>query len=308
MGAHQTINPPEGWHVSAGLPAAASPLVARQRADAQRRVRWELLAELVRKDLKVKYQGSVLGFAWSLANPLLLMAIYYLVFAVVLRNGIPGFAIFIVAGLLPWTAFSGAVMTGTTSVVANSGLVKKVRFPLQVLPLSAVGYAMMHFALQLGAVLVITAAFRHVYSPAFLLILPAIALMVLFATSLSYIAAALNVRYRDTAHVVEIALLVWFWLNPVLYPASLVQQRLHGWYWAYFLNPMATVVTSFQRAIFVKDAYTNKITHLPGHALADPGYVFYLRNLAMGFAISIVLMVLARRLFRRMQVDFAEEL
>ncbi|MGB8652224.1 MAG: hypothetical protein WCD35_16365, partial [Mycobacteriales bacterium] len=109
---------------------------ARHRADAQRRVRWELLAELVRKDLKVKYQGSALGFAWSLANPLLLMAIYYFVFAVVLRNGIPGFAVFIVAGLLPWTAFSGAVTAGASSVVGNSGLVKKVRFPLQVLPLS----------------------------------------------------------------------------------------------------------------------------------------------------------------------------
>ncbi len=295
--------------MTAGLPAAATPLLAaRQRADAQRRVRWELLSELVRKDLKVKYQGSVLGFAWSLANPLLLMAIYYFVFAIVLRNGIPGFAIFIVSGLLPWTAFASAVTAGATSVVANSGLVKKVRFPLQVLPLSAVGYAVVHFALQLGAVLVLTASIRHVYSVAFLLIVPAIVLLVLFSTALSYLAAALNVRYRDTAHVVEIALLVWFWLNPVVYPAVLVREQLHSWYWVYFLNPMATVVTTFQRAIFVNDAYVDKNSHLPGHALADAGYAFYLRNLLVGFAVSIVLMLLARRLFRRMQVDFAEQL
>lgn len=285
-----------------------SGVAAASRADAQRRVRWELLSELVRKDLKVKYQGSVLGFVWSLANPLLLMAIYYFVFAVVLRSGVPGFAIFIVAGLLPWTAFAGAVTAGASSVVANAGLVKKVRFPLQVLPLSAVGYAMVHFALQLGAVLALTTGFRPRLSPAFLLIVPAIVLMVLFATALSYLVAALNVRYRDTAHIVEIVLLVWFWLNPVVYPAVLVREHLHSWFWLYFLNPMATVVTTFQRAIFVDDRYIDTNTGQPGHALADGGYAFYARNLTLGIAVSLVLLLLARRLFTRMQSDFAEDL
>jgi ABC-2 type transport system permease protein len=281
---------------------------AEQRSRAQKRVRWELLAVLVRKDLKVKYQGSALGFAWSLANPLLLMGIYYFVFAVVLKNGIPGFAIFIVSGLLPWTAFSGAVTTATSSVVGNAGLVKKVRFPLQVLPLSSVGYAMVHFVLQLSAVLIITASVRHTYSVSFLLIVPAIALMLLFATALSFLVSALNVRYRDTAHIAEIALLVWFWLNPIVYPAVLVREHLGSWFWLYFLNPMATVVTTFQRAIFVKDGYINTVTHQPGHALAGDGYAFYFRNLAIGFAVSGALMLFSRRLFRRMQADFAEDL
>jgi ABC-2 type transport system permease protein len=289
--------------------AASQPLgVAQQRAEAQRRVRWELLAALVRKDLKVKYQGSVLGFAWSLANPILLMGIYYFVFAIVLKNGIPGFAIFIVAGLLPWTAFGAAVSTGAGCVVANAGLVKKVRFPLQVLPLSSVGYAMVHFVLQLGAVLTITAVVRHVFSWSFLLIIPAIALMVLFATAVCYLVSALNVRYRDTAHIVEIALLVWFWLNPVVYPAELVKVHLQGFFWVYFLNPMATVVTTFQRAIYVKDDYTNTVSGTASHALAGTGYEFYFRNLALGFLIAGLLLVFSRRLFRRMQVDFAEEL
>ena len=295
--------------MSAGVQLDATQLaLAQRRAAAQKRVRWELLAVLVRKDLKVKYQGSALGFAWSLANPLLLMAIYYFVFAVVLKNGIPGFAIFIVAGLLPWTAFAGAVTTATASIVGNSGLVKKVRFPLQVLPLSSVGYAMVHFMLQLLVVLIITAVSRHVFSPAFLLIIPATALMVLFATGLSYLVAALNVRYRDTAHIVEIALLVWFWLNPIVYPSILVRDKLHEWFWLYFLNPMATVVATFQRAIFVKDDYTNTASKQHGHALAADGYEFYLRNLAIGFVVSLALMLFARRLFRRMQADFAEAL
>ena len=294
--------------MTAELPVRRLPEGVRKRAEAQRTVRWELLAELVRKDLKVKYQGSVLGFAWSLANPILLMGIYYFVFAVVLRNGIPGFAIFIMAGLLPWTAFSYAISNGCGAIVGNAGLVKKVRFPLEVLPLSSVGYAMVHFLLQFGAVILVTASVRHVYSPAFLLIIPAVTLLIVLAMALCYLVSALNVRYRDTAHIVEIALLVWFWLNPIVYPVTLVQRQLGQFYWAYFLNPMATVVTTFQRAIYVKDGYIDTNSHLPGHALADPGYLFYVRNLAIGFAISLTLLVLSRRLFRRMQADFAEEL
>jgi ABC-2 type transport system permease protein len=227
---------------------------------------------------------------------------------VVLGNGVPGFAIFIVCGLLPWTAFSAAVAAASSSVVGNAGLVKKVRFPLEVLPLSAVGYALVHFVLQLAVLLVITAIFWHVFSVAFLLVIPALLLLVLFATALSYAVAALNVRYRDTAHVVEIALLVWFWLNPVLYTAGLVHGHLHSWFWLYFLNPMATVVTTFQRGIFVKDLYVNTKSHAVEHALADPGYLFYFRNLAIGFVIAGLLLLFTRRLFRRLQANFAEEL
>jgi ABC-2 type transport system permease protein len=288
--------------------SAETATIARDRARAQERVRWELLTQLVRKDLKVKYQGSVLGFTWSLANPLLLMAIYYLVFGVVLSNGVPGFAIFLMCGLLPWTAFAAAVSSASGTVVGNAGLVKKVRFPLEVLPLSAVGYALVHFVLQLGVLLVVAGIFHPRASPAFFLVIPAVGLLVLFATALAYLVAALNVRYRDTAHVVEIAMLVWFWFNPVLYTSQLVKVHLQGWFWLYFLNPMATVVTTFQRAVFVDDTYRDKTTGQLKHTLADPGYLFYVRNLLIGFVIAGVTLLLSRRLFRRLQADFAEEL
>jgi ABC-2 type transport system permease protein len=120
-----------------------------RRTRAQTRVRYELLRNLVRKDLKVKYKGSTLGFAWSLANPLLLLAVYYVVFQVILPGRIPSFAIYLMSGLLVWNAFSSAVTGAATSVVGNANLVKKVRFPLPVLPLSAVGFAAVHFVLQM---------------------------------------------------------------------------------------------------------------------------------------------------------------
>lgn len=286
--------------------------LARERAEAQGRLRWELLSQLIRKDLKVKYQGSTLGFVWSLANPLLLLGIYYVIFALVLRNGVPNYHVYLMSGLLAFTAFSTGVSGASGSVVSNAGLVKKVRFPLLVLPLSGVGFAMVQLALQLPVLLVIALISGvNFFSPAFLLLFPALALLVVFSTALGVLTAALNVRYRDTSHFVEIAMLVWFWLNPILYQAHLVKNQLdpYGLFWVYFLNPMATVVSTFQRAVYQTPYYTD----LDGErqlllVLVDPGYLFYLRNLAIGFLISALLLWLARRTFSRLQADFAEDL
>ena len=284
--------------------------LARSRAAAQGRIRWELLSLLVRKDLKVKYQGSAIGFAWSLANPLIQMAIYYVIFTKVIPIGIPSYAVYLMAGLLPFTAFSQGVSGAAGSVVGSAGLVKKVSFPRLVLPLSAVGFAMVQFLLQLALLLAIVVVLQpHRLGAQLLLILPAFALLVLFTTALSVLVSALNVRWRDTSHFVEIAMLVWFWANPILYAAGLVKGQLDKYdaYWAYFLNPMATVVSTFQRAIYAEPYYTGA-DGARELVLAAPGYSFYFRNLAIGFAISGLLLVFARTVFNRLQADFAEDL
>jgi ABC-2 type transport system permease protein len=282
--------------------------LARRRAAAQGRIRWELLSQMVRTSLKVKYQGSALGFAWSLANPLLLMTIYYVIFTKVLNNHVEGFAIYLMAGLLPFTAFSQGVGAAAGSVTANAGLVRKVSFPRLVLPLSGVGFAMVQFVLQLGVLLLVVVVFAHErLGPELLFLVPAVALLLLFSTALGILVAALNVRYRDTSHFVEIAMLVWFWGNPILYAAGLVKGALGSAYWAYFLNPMATVVATSQRAIYNQPYYTDA-TGKQVEALADPGYAFFFWNLGLGFALSGLLLVLARWVFNRLQADFAEEL
>ncbi len=280
------------------------------RASAQSRIRWELLSQLVRKDLKTKYQGSTLGFVWSLANPLLQLCIYYVVFTYVLRNFVPDYHVYLMSGLLAFSAFSQAVSGAAGSVVGNAGLVKKVRFPLLVLPLSAVGFALVQLALQMPVLFAIALVSGvNPFGPPLLLLVPALALLVVFATALGVLAAALNVRYRDTSHFVEIAMLVWFWANPILYAAHLVRDRLepHGLFWLYFLNPMATVVSTFQRAVYQDSAYVDP-NGKPQEALVDPGYLFYVRNLAVGFLIAGLLLLLARRTFNRLQADFAEDL
>jgi ABC-2 type transport system permease protein len=283
-------------------------LTTQERARAQGRVRWELLSGLVRKDLKVKYQGSVLGFLWSLANPLLVLVVYTFVFQVVLKSGIPQFGFFLLSGLLVWNAFAGAVGTSSGSVVGNAGLVKKVRFPLSVLPLSAVGFALVHFVLQLVVLLVAmtVSGYTDFAGPHLLLAIPAIGVALLFMVALSFLVAGLNVRYRDTQHVVEVVLLAGFWINPIVYSVSLVRSALepHGLFWAYFLNPMAGVVTAMQRALYAQNP------PLPGGGtvLADSGYAFYLEKLALGGLVSAVLLVLGIWVYRRLSADFAEEL
>ncbi len=293
---------------------AAPPLPSRPdraaRASAQGRIRWELLSQLVRKDLKTKYQGSTLGFVWSLANPLLQLGIYYVIFSLVLKNGVPGYHIYLMSGLLAFTAFSASVTGASTSVLGNAGLVKKVRFPLLVLPLSSVTFAMVQLALQLPVLVVIAlVSGLNPFATPLLLAVPALALLVLFATGLGILVAALNVRYRDTSHFVEVAMLVWFWANPILYQAHLVRDPLseRGLLWAYFLNPMATVVSTLQRAVY-QDAYYVDPSGVRQLLLFDPGYAFYLRNLLVGFAVAGLLLLFAVRTFERLQADFAEDL
>lgn len=298
--------------MSAPAPEQDRAALARDRAAAQGRIRWELLSSLVRKDLKVKYQGSALGFVWSLANPLFQLGIYYVIFTKVFRNPAPDFHVYLMAGLLAFSAFNQAVVGASTSVVGNAGLVKKVRFPLLVLPLSGVGFAMVQLALQLPVLLVIALISGvNFFGPPLLLIVPALALLVSFATALGVLTAALNVRYRDTSHFVELAMLIWFWLNPILYPASLVKKAfsdagLADQFWLYFLNPMASVVTTFQRAVYQTHRYDDQ--GASKEILVDGGYAYYFRNLALGFLITGLLLLLARRVFRKYQADFAEDL
>jgi ABC-2 type transport system permease protein len=283
-------------------------LTAQQRARAQSRVRWELLVGLVRKDLRVKYQGSALGFLWSLANPLLLLVVYTFVFQVVLKSGVPLFGFYLLSGLLVWNAFAGSVGTACGAVVANGGLVKKVRFPLAVLPLSTVGFAMVHFVLQLAVLIVamLVAGHTDFLGPHLLLAVPAIAVALTFTVALSFLVAALNVRYRDTQHVVEVVLMAGFWVNPIVYSASLVRHELesHGLFWAYFLNPMAGVVTAMQRALYAQDP----VMANGQRVLADDGYLFYLEKLGIGGLVSVFLLVLGLRTYRRLSADFAEVL
>jgi ABC-2 type transport system permease protein len=282
---------------------------ADARASAQSRIRLELLANLVRKDLKVKYKNSTLGFVWSLANPLLYLAVFSLVFRVFLRTGVPEFAVYLMSGLLVWNFFNTATMAATGAVVGSANLVKKVRFPRVVLPLASVGFSGVHFVLQLGVLFVVLVPFhRQTFGPQLWLLLPAVAVAVLFTVGMSLLVSGLNVRYRDVEHLLEIAMLAWFWLTPIVYSVALVQKHLQakGLLWLYMANPMTSVVTAMQRAIYSEPVKI--VNGVPTQILAADGYAFYLKWLGIAGALSLGLIALGLWSFQRLQADFAEEL
>jgi ABC-2 type transport system permease protein len=286
---------------------------ADARAAAQSRIRYELLAELVRKDLKVKYKNSALGFVWSLANPLLYLAVFSLVFGFFLKNNVPWFAVMFMSGFLIWSFFNSATLDATGAVVGNANLVRKVRFPRVVLPLASVGFAGVHLVLQLLVFfLFLVPAYPDAFGPQLWLLVPALAVTVTFTTAMSLLASSLNVRYRDVQHLLEIALLAWFWLTPIVYPVTVVRNQLaeHGLLWMFkffMVNPMTAVVVAAQRAVYVHPVVTDAEGNLV-QVLPAAGYGFYLQWLAVAAVISAVLLAVGLWTFRRLQADFAEEL
>lgn len=262
----------------------------------------ELLRNLVRKELKVKYKNSVLGFVWSLLNPLLYLVVFSIVFQEVLRTSVPYFAIFLLSGLLCWNLFSNSLGGGASSIVGNASLVQKVWFPREILPLSAIGAGLVHFFLQLlvlvGALLAFRKAPDWVALPA---LIPAILVLLVLAAALGIVLSAINVYLRDTQHLLELVLLAWFWLSAIVYPYNQVAERLVGKTWILLLNPMIPVITTFQRVIYNPTPEQNVLP-------VDAGISWYLRNLAIVGAGSVVLFFVALWIFGRLEDNLAEEI
>jgi ABC-2 type transport system permease protein len=264
----------------------------------------EVLVNLTRKELKVKYKSSVLGILWSMLNPLMYLLVFFLVFKLFLQNNIPDFHIYLLSGLLSWTFFSTAVQGATTSVVGNGPLVTKVAFPREILPLSSIGSSMVNFFFQFIVLIAVMVVFAYGFSgPAILLLPLALGVLVMFSVSVGFATAAFNVRYRDTAHLVELGLLTWFWLTPVIYPALTVLEKGSTIWRLYQLNPMVTITLGFQRALY-------GLRRLPDgrSVLPDPGISWYATRLALVGVAALVLLYLTWRLFYRRSGDFAEEL
>ena len=266
----------------------------------------ELLSGLVRKELKVKYKNSSLGFLWSMLNPALYLVVFYFVFQVFLRNGIPRFPIYLLSGLLVWNFFNGSLSGSTGSITGNSSLVNKVYFPREILPLATVGATLVHFFLQALVLVGALVLFQQPIPWSYLwLVVPALAVLIVLTSAISILLSAINVYARDTQHLLELLLLAWFWMTPVVYQYRLVADRLNArdWpEWLMLLNPVVAVTTSFQRAIY-GTVSSGDLNILPPY-----GQWWYLRNLGLVGLLAIVLFVISIRVFDRLQGNFAEEL
>jgi ABC-2 type transport system permease protein len=275
----------------------------------------ELLIGMTRKELKIKYKNSVLGFAWSLLNPLLYLIVFYLAFVRILKSGVPAFPIFLLSGLLIWNLFSIGLTAACGSVVGNAGLVKKVAFPREILPLAAVGSTLVHFFLQSLVLFATLAVIRWDVAWTYVLLLPLALVAVLLLTgAIGIMLSAINVYLRDTQHFLELALLAWFWMTPIVYGFQTIGRRDNIYSKLYMLNPVTPVVLIFQRALY------NRLDNpkaIPLRTVADPhadqilphwhlaGYLGYL---GYSFAFGIVMLVIAIAVFGRCEANFAEEL
>lgn len=283
----------------------------------------ELLGNLVRKELKVKYKNSVLGFVWTLLNPALYLVVFSVVFQEVLRVQIPYYAIFFLSGLLVWNFFSTAVNSGTVSITSNAQLVQKVWFPREILPLAAVGAAMVHFILQATVLVAALAVFRRAPSVEYLPAVPlAFLVLAVLAAGLAIALSAVNVYLRDTEHLLELAMLAWFWLSAIVYPYSLIADRLGpAREWMASLNPIIPIAITFQKAIYNPDPapfrwYTNSPTFDPAGAIPDqaapaiPDHAlsWYLTHLGAVGVVAVVIVFVALWLFGRLEDDLAEEI
>ena len=267
----------------------------------------ELVVALVRKELKVKYKDSALGFVWSMLNPMLYMAVFYVVFSLFLRNGIPLFPIWLLSGLLVWNLFATALPAATGSMVSNAALVKKVAFAREILPIASVGASLVHFVLQGTVLLVALAVFQRPIAWGYLWLLPlAVVYLLVLTSALGIALSAVNVGVRDAQHLLELVMLAWFWLTPIAYPFRQVSDKAveRGLpEWLFGLNPITPVVLVFQRALYAQTEVSGGIPLLPHWSPAEMAV-----PLVCGLVAATVLLAGCLRLFGRFEGSFAEEL
>lgn len=205
----------------------------------------DLFANLFRRDLQAKYRGSVLGVLWTVANPVMLMGVYLLVFGVILKsqfaNG-DNYALFLLSGLAVWTFFTASLLSSTRSMLDNANLIRRTRFPRQLVPLSVVAAHLVSFVAMLALLLVVNFVALPRVRATELLALPLVALFVALVCGLALAVASLNVLFRDVEFIVAALLVPWFFLTPILYPLDLPSIAKHPtavWFihWVNVLSP-----------------------------------------------------------------------
>jgi ABC-2 type transport system permease protein len=231
----------------------SSTVIADLRALVERR---ELLADFAWRELRARYKGSALGFAWNFVNPLLQLVVFWILFGVVLRtrpvtaSGEQPYAIFLFVGLLPWTFFATSLQSGASAILANAPLVKKVRMPLQLLPAASVLSALANFLLSFVVLLAVLAIFGPRHPEGLIWIALLVVLQIVMNLGFAYLLGAFAVFFRDVQHILGILLLAWYFLTPVLFPVALLEtpdraEQLRLLY----INPMTAIIVAYQRAL-----------------------------------------------------------
>lgn len=250
----------------------------------------ELLKSNVKKDIRGKYKGSFLGILWSFVSPLLMTLVYALVFPFLMRGSqYDSYTTFLIIGILPWTWFTTSIAQGTYCIIGNGGILKKVYFPREILPISVVSSGMINYLIQCIIILLFVIV-NHRPITIYLLFLPLIILaQYLFTLGIIFITGAINVYIRDFEYIINFIIQLLFYATPILYELSMFEAAPKLMYWLMKINPMAVLITSY-RDIF----YWGNMPHIKG--------------LLVVTVASFVLCVVGLFIFRKLSKGFAEEI
>lgn len=246
-----------------------------------------MISSLIQRDLRGRYKGSALGFAWTFLNPLLQLVVYTLVFSTIMRAGIEDYYLFLFVALIPWLFFSSSVSVGANCIIAQKEMVKKIYFPREVLPIAHVTCQLVNMLLSfivVFAVLLVSGKGISLYA---LLYLPIIVLAeYLLALSITMVVSAITVYLRDLEHILMIVTMAWQFLTPVMYSVDMVPEKLMP---IFNLNPMTPIIVAYRDIFYYKQAPE-------------------LQTLLHGFIFSLVLLVVGWIIFGKLKQHFAEEM
>ena len=245
----------------------------------------ELLKTNVKKEIRGMYKGSFLGVLWSFVNPLLQVLVYAIVFPYIMRIQTPNYLQYLIIGIIPWTFFITTINQGMITVRMNAGIIKKVYFPREILPLSVVLSGLINFFISC-IIIFIFCLFGGIGVSAHLLLLPVIALIqFVFTLGMVFALLAINIYIKDTEYLVQFILNMAFYATPILYPATLFPERFR---WILFVNPMSEIIEAY-RAIFLY------------HTFPDVNGMIYL------VIVSVLVLAFGYMIFEKLKKGFAEE-
>lgn len=246
----------------------------------------QLLKSNVRKEIRGKYKGSFLGVLWSFVNPLLMTLVYAIVFPFILKSTQPHYVTFIVIAILPWTWFTSVISQGTNTIVVNGGIIKKVYFPREILPISIVTSGLINFLISC-LIIAIFLIFSGIGFSFYILLLPIIVItQYILQLGLIFITSSIDVYVRDAEYIIAFLVSMIFYGTPILYSSSLFPAKFS---WLLKLNPLTTIIESY-RDIF----YYQKLPNL--------------MSLGIVFLISCLILFLGYQIFKKLEKGFAEEL
>ncbi len=247
----------------------------------------EMIASLVRKDLKGRYKGSVLGFLWTFINPLLQLLVYTMVFSVILKSGIPNYYLHLFVALVPWIFFASSLTTGAKLVLDQKNMIKKIYFPREVLP---VAYTISSFCNMLFSFIIVFAVIAvmglGISLTALPWLIPVMLIQFLLVLGVNLITSSVTVYIRDLEHIMGVLSMAWMYLSPVVYGIDFVPDSWRSWY---LFNPMAPLILAYRDILYYKRA-----PQLP--------------HLGLALAVSLAVLALGALIFSRLQRRFAEEL